>query len=64
VTLAGSIRHYECQPWEMPQEASCLLDIADAGPVKLLEVARILGVTKQWVSMVQRDGMRKVGERL
>jgi hypothetical protein len=48
------------QPWEMPADRSCSLDIADRGGVTLDEVGDAYNLTRERVRQVEVRGLEKI----
>lgn len=52
------------EPWEMPAEASCALDVADAGGHTLEAVGEIVNVTRERARQIEVSGASAVHETL
>jgi hypothetical protein len=60
------------QPWDVPSDVSCDLDVAARGGITLEEIAAILGFTRQRIQQIEGDGkdrfrrsvprLRRIGE--
>jgi hypothetical protein len=56
VSRTGNIHifHPDLQPWEMPKEQSCALDIIEGlGPMTLQEVGDFLNMTRERVRQIE-----------
>ena len=52
--------HAPLEAWQLPPGESCALDLADAGPVEQLTVARLLAVVPERVRQIERAAQRKL----
>ncbi len=50
----------DIEPWEMPE--SCVLDIADRGPVTLEDVGRIMNLTRERIRQLEASASERVKE--
>lgn len=53
-----TVAYRECEPWDMPPNKSCSLDIADEGEHTIEEIAEITGVSKQRASQIVLEGLQ------
>lgn len=73
VLRSGSylINQPHLEPWELPPEQSCVLDVVEwKGPQGLVPVGRILNVTRERIRQLEMEGLQRLraelfaGERL
>jgi len=50
----------DMEPWDMPD--SCVLDIADQGPVTLEDVGRIMNLTRERIRQLEASASERVKE--
>lgn len=48
----------DIEPWEM--EVSCVLDVADGGPVTLDEIGRIMNLTRERIRQLEKEAAVKL----
>lgn len=60
----GSIKRRHDEPWDMPADASCALDVADGGPQTCERVAEVLGVSPGRVSQIETVAHAALREEL
>lgn len=48
------------EPWEMPPDASCALDVAERGGITLESVGNLINLTRERVRQVEADGLRAI----
>ena len=51
------------EPWEMPADRSCALDVADRGGETLDEVAATLNMTRERVRQIEEQALHKLSKR-
>jgi Sigma-70, region 4 len=63
VTVTGELRvlHPGKEPWEMAH--SCSLDVADQGGVRLEDIGRIAGVTRERIRQIELAGLVRLRTR-
>lgn len=54
----------DLEPGEMPADASCALDIADAGGATLEQVGAVLNMTRERVRQIEQEAKAKLGPAL
>ncbi len=54
----GQCKHHLDNPAH--PEVSCVLDVADDGPLSLHELGRVLGVSNEMVAKIQRRAFKKI----
>jgi hypothetical protein len=64
ITRRGTIRHMDCDPWEMPPDMSCVLDVADRGELQSADVEAFFGVSKEWVRQLTNSAIRTITPEL
>lgn len=62
VTEVGTVREPDHEPWDVPAEFSCLLEIVAAGARTLEEIGQIMGITRERARQIYEEGMTKVRE--
>ena len=63
VTASGSLIIRDCEPDEMPAEASCALDIAEDGAHTQEEIGVLLGVVRQRVIQIEEEALEKLRDQ-
>lgn len=58
----GSIKlvHPTREPWEMPADASCALDVAERGGMKLEAVGEIINVVRERARQIEASGLAQL----
>lgn len=56
----GGIKYHHESPWDLPREASCVLDLADAGEMEVREIAKALGTSHQRVTQLEQLALTKL----
>jgi hypothetical protein len=52
------------EPWDMPPNRSCVLDIADEGPHTLEEIGEFTNVSRERARQVELDAVQQLKRRL
>lgn len=55
-----AMTHPTLMPWEVPEKASCSLDAAAAGPMKLEAVGRMLNLTRERVRQIEKRALARL----
>lgn len=53
----------DLEPWELPEDHSCSLDVSDAGRVTLEELGRLLNLTRERARQLEVDAVRRFKTR-
>lgn len=43
----------DCEPWDVPPEDSCVLDVAERPDVTLEQIGRVMGITRERVRQIE-----------
>lgn len=54
--------NYECEPWDVPSEQSCVLDMAEIyeDGLTLREVSDVIGISRERVRQIEGDAAESV----